>query len=329
MLASPAMAAPDVPPIRIPDEFTVWAASDWHGQLAAVDRLLGAAGLTDGADRWTVPAGTALVVTGDIVDRGPDSLELVRRLASLRAQAGPAGGLVALLEGNHEVQVLGGLGGEPDIFMAFMAFGGGATLLSAGLRPDEWEGRSPGEIAARVDELAPDLVPTLWTFAPYAVWRDVLFVHGGPVPFQGLDRFVRSADRLWIREAFFAASDPFPDADAWATYRDAGIGRVVFGHTPMDRPTLSHGGRALNLDTWRGQQVTLARLEPGRELAEAFFLAEPAAPRAIADAPISAEEIRRLDADLPAIVDAWVPSHAPSRPADRPPEPPPGARPSR
>ena len=76
---------------------------------------------------------------------------------------------------------------------------------------------------------------------------------------------------------------------------------------------LSHAGRALNLDTWRGQQVTLARLEPGRELADALLLAEPAESRSIADAPISREEIRRLDAELPAVVDAWVPAHAPSR----------------
>jgi serine/threonine protein phosphatase 1 len=306
------MAAPDIPPIRIPDDFTVWAASDVHGQLGAVDRLLAAAGLTDGADRWTAPAGTAFVVTGDVVDRGPDTLRLVRRLASLRAQAGQAGGLVAILEGNHEAQVLGGLGGEPEIFRALMVFGGGATLLSAGLRPDEWEGRSSAEIAARVDALAPDLVPTLWTFAPYARWRDVLFVHGGPVPFQDLDRFERSADRLWIRDGFFASTEPFPDAESWATYREAGIGRVVFGHTPVHQPTLSHDGHALNLDTWRGQQVTLARLEPGRELRDAVFLTEPAEPRAIVDAPVSAEEIRRFDADLPARVDAWVAVHRPS-----------------
>jgi serine/threonine protein phosphatase 1 len=326
------MAAPDVPPIRIPAEFTVWAGSDWHGQLAAIDRLLGAAGLTDGAARWTAPAGTALVVTGDIVDRGPDSLGLVRRLASLRAQAGPAGGLVALLEGNHEVQLLGGLGGDPDIFRAWMKFGGEATLPSAGLVPGEWDGRSAGEIAARVDELAPDLVPTLWTFAPYAVWRDVLFVHGGPVPFQELDRFERSAERLWIRGGFFASPDPFPHADAWAPYREAGIRRVVFGHTPVDRPTLSHGGHALNLDTWGAQRVTLARLEPGRALGDAHFLAEPAAPRDIADAPVSAAEIRRLDADLPAMVDAWVPGHAPARsaaPDSSDPDAPRGPTPSR
>src|ERR1035437_5670270 len=87
-----AMAAPDVPPIRIPDGFTAGAASDLHGQLRAVDLLLGAAGLTDGADRWSAPRATALVVTGDVVDRGPDCVGLVRRLASLRVQAERAGG---------------------------------------------------------------------------------------------------------------------------------------------------------------------------------------------------------------------------------------------
>lgn len=311
------MAGPDVAPIRIPDDFTVWAASDVHGQLAAVDRLLAAAGLSDGADRWIAPPATALVITGDVVDRGPDSLGLVRRLASLREQAAPAGGVVAILEGNHEAQVLGGLGGEPEIFRALMVFGGGATLLSVGLRPEEWQGRSSDEIAARVDELAPDLLPTLWTFAPYARWRDVLLVHAGPVPFQGLDRFERSADRLWIRDAFFASPDVFPDAPAWAPYRAAGIRRVVFGHTPVERPTLGHEGRALNLDTWRGQRVTLARLEADRELGESLFLSEPAAPRAIADAPVTADEIRQFDAALPPIVDRWVEAHhrspAPSR----------------
>lgn len=302
------MAAPDVAPIHIPDSFTVFAASDIHGQLRAVDRLLDRAGLSDGADRWVAPAGTALVVTGDVVDRGPDSVGLVRRLASLRAQAAGAGGLIAVLEGNHEAQVLGGLGGEPEIFRAMMVFGGAGTLVSVGLRPDEWEGRSSAEIAARVDQLAPDLVPMLWTFAPYARWRDVLFVHGGPVPFQPLDRFERSADRLWIRRAFFESSESFPDARCWSTFREAGIRRVVFGHTPVEAPTFSHGGHALNLDTWRGQQVTLARLEPGHDLPEATFLAEPAEPRVIADAPVSAEDVLHFDATLPAVVDAWIDS---------------------
>jgi serine/threonine protein phosphatase 1 len=302
------MASPHVQPVTIPDRFTVWAATDLHGQLTAVDELLGEAGLSDGASRWIAPAGTALVVTGDMVDRGPDSVGLVRRLASLRDQAAAAGGLVVLLEGNHEVQVLGGLAGVPELFRALMAFGGPATFASAGLEPDEWIGRDAESIAARFDDLVPDVRPLLWSFAPFARWRDVVLVHGGPVPGQPLDAWGRSAERLWIRDAFFAADDPFPAAPAWSPFRDAGIGRVVFGHTPVDRPTTYHDGRALNLDTWRGQLVSLARLAPDGDLGASTFLARRAEPRSIPDAPITTEDIRRFDAGLPAIVDAWLAS---------------------
>jgi serine/threonine protein phosphatase 1 len=302
------IGAPIIDPVSIPDDFTVWAASDVHGQLGAFDRLLARAGLTDGADGWVADPGSALVITGDMVDRGPNTVGLVRRLASLREQAPAAGGVVALLWGNHEAQVLGGLGAEPSLFRALMTFGGGATLLSAGMRPDEWADLAAEDIAVRVSALTPDLLPTLWTFAPYARWRDVLFVHGGPVPYQPLDVFERSAERLWIRAGFFASPDPFPDAPPWTPYREAGLTRVVFGHTPVERPTTSHDGHAINLDTWRGGQVTLARIVREGDLARSTFLHEPAEPRALPDAPVTAEEIRQFDAGLPAVVDAWVAS---------------------
>ncbi|HEX5828364.1 MAG TPA: metallophosphoesterase [Candidatus Limnocylindrales bacterium] len=300
------MAAVDVPPIRIPDGYGVWALTDLHGQLAAVDRLLGRAGITDGGGHWTAPRGTALVITGDCVDRGPDSVGLVRRLVSLRAQAAASGGLVAILEGNHEAQVLGGLAGEPGIFAALMAFGGGATLASAGMAPGSWSGMGADELRATIDALAPDFLPALWTFAPWARWRDVLFVHAGPVPDQPLEQWTRGADRLWIRGDFFASSERFPDAPCWAPYRDAGLGRVVFGHTQVPAPTLTHEGRALNLDTGKGGVITLAGLPADADLARATFLAEPAEAPAILDAPISGEAVRRFDTGLPAVVDAWL-----------------------
>lgn len=300
------MAAPDVPPIRVPDAFTVWAASDLHGQLGAVDRLLARAGLTDGGGGWIAPPATALVVTGDVVDRGPDSVGLVRRLVSLREQASAAGGLVALLEGNHEMQVLGGLAGQDRLFRALMAFGGGATLASAGMAPGEWTGLAADGIRARFDALAPDVEPALWSFAPYATWRDVLFVHGGPVPGQSLDEFARSAERLWIRSAFVDAVDAFPDGRAWAAYRAAGISRVVHGHTPVERAATTHDGHALNVDTWKGALVSLARIPLDGDLAASTVLTEPAQPRAIEDSPIGADEVRAFDAQLPAIVDAWL-----------------------
>jgi serine/threonine protein phosphatase 1 len=312
------MASPEVRPGSIPDDFTVWAGSDLHGQLGAVEELLRQAGLADEAGNWSALPRTALVVCGDIVDRGPDSVGLVRRLARLREQAGRADGIVVLLEGNHEAQVLGGLDDQPMVWRAFIEFGGGATLASAGLAPSEWgPGASPRDVARRVEALAPDLVPSLWTFAPYARWRDVLFVHGGPVPgVQSLLAFERGAARLWIRDGFFASADPFPDGPSWATYREAGIRRVVFGHTPVTEPTLYQDGRALNVDTWRGGRVTLARLEPGRTLGEAGFLSAPAEPRAVADAPVSRELIGELDRTLPGIIDAWLDARWPSSRSD-------------
>ncbi len=293
-----------IAPVTIPDDFTVFAASDLHGQLAAVDHLLARAGLTDGSGTWTAPAGTALVVTGDLVDRGPDSVGLVRRMATLRGQAPVRGGMVVLLEGNHEIQLLGGLDGVPDIFRAFMTFGGAATLLSAGLTAVDWVGANAHAIAARFDAAAPDVRSTAWSFAPYARWRDVLFVHGGPVPGQDLDAFEGSAQRLWIRQRFFESEEAFPSASAWSVYRRARMERVVFGHTPVAAPTLFHGVRALNLDTWRGQTVSLARLA-GDRLDDAVLFSEPVQPRAVADAPVTPEEVLAIDAALPSVVDDW------------------------
>ena len=273
-----------------------------------MDRLLAAAGLTDGADRWVAPARTALVITGDVVDRGPDTLGLVRRLASLREQASSAGGVVAILEGNHEAQVLGGLGGEPGDLQGIDDLWRRRDPRVRRHRPDEWEGRSAAEIAARVAELAPDLVPTLWTFAPYARWGDVLLVHGGPVPHQEPGRFERSADRLWIRDGFFASPDLFPDAEAWAPYRRAGIRRVVFGHTPVDRPTLSHEGCALNLDTWRSHQVTLARLEPGRSCGR---LPSSRSPPNHGRSPMRPSRRRWSGGSTPSCPRSWTPGSRP------------------
>lgn len=303
------MASRDIRPIEIPDDFVVWAGTDLHGQLRAVDTLLEEAGLTDSTGRWIAPPRTAFVVCGDVIDKGPDSLGLARRLADLRSQAAAAGGIVALLEGNHEVQLLGGLEGEPSIWRAFMSFGGGATLASVGIEldglgPDAWS----ADVARRVAERAPDFVPVLWSFAPYARWRDVLLVHGGPVPYAAsLETFERQAERLWIRERFFSSPHPFPDAPAWAIYRDVGIRRVVFGHTAMAEPTFGHDGRVLNLDTWRGGRVTIARLDHGATLEGVQLLSAPTEPRTgVSGASMSPDEIHAFDAALPAIADAWM-----------------------
>ncbi|KAK9817102.1 hypothetical protein WJX72_009591 [[Myrmecia] bisecta] len=57
-------------------------------------------------DEARTPRQNVLVQTGDIVDRGPNSLELVRYFERLKEQAREAGGQVYTLLGNHEAMNL-------------------------------------------------------------------------------------------------------------------------------------------------------------------------------------------------------------------------------
>ncbi|BGP25899.1 serine/threonine protein phosphatase [Rhodotorula toruloides] len=78
------------------------AMGDIHGDLPAATKILRRAEVIDLKGQWT-GGDTILVQTGDIVDRGPDTIVLYRFLQSLRPQAERAGGAVASLLGNHEM----------------------------------------------------------------------------------------------------------------------------------------------------------------------------------------------------------------------------------
>lgn len=83
------------------------AVGDVHGAYDALVRTLGNAGVLDAAGGWA--AGRAhLVVTGDILDRGPDSRQVMDLLMRLETEAAEAGGRVHVLLGNHEVMNLVG-----------------------------------------------------------------------------------------------------------------------------------------------------------------------------------------------------------------------------
>jgi hypothetical protein len=297
---------PDSAPIAIPDDFAVWAATDIHGQLRATRAVLAEAGIVDAEGRWIAPPRTAFVVCGDVVDRGPASLPLLRWLVALGEQAADRDGQVVLLEGNHEIQALLSIEGDAVVAEAWMLFGAGALLESAGLAAGEFgPGVVPLEAARRLAAVAPDLEGLLRGLAPYATWRDVLFVHGGPTPGTGsLVEFAASVERLWIRDAFFASPEPFPTGPAWRVYADAGIGRVVFGHTSLEAPATFHDGRAINLDTARGGRVTLARIPEAGSLAAARTVSAEAEPRRVGDPPFTIDDVREWDGRLPPHIDA-------------------------
>lgn len=100
-LREPATAAPAASkPIH-----RIVAVGDLHGDFAAWRAIAQDAGLVDAKGRWA-GGKTVLVQTGDIVDRGPQSLAIVQDLIRLQGEAKRAGGKVIVLVGNHEAMNL-------------------------------------------------------------------------------------------------------------------------------------------------------------------------------------------------------------------------------
>jgi Calcineurin-like phosphoesterase len=82
---------------------STYVVSDVHGHLADLRDRLQQAGLVDAGDRWT-GGDTVLWVLGDLVDRGPDGIGVIRFVRSLQEQAPDQ---VRVLMGNHEALMLG------------------------------------------------------------------------------------------------------------------------------------------------------------------------------------------------------------------------------
>lgn len=82
------------------------ALGDLHGSLDAFRTILTRAGLVEG-DSWR--GGRSIFVQlGDVIDRGPASLETYQFLADLQVRARKGRGMVVRLLGNHEVSLLEG-----------------------------------------------------------------------------------------------------------------------------------------------------------------------------------------------------------------------------
>jgi hypothetical protein len=82
---------------------STFVVSDIHGHLADLRAVLRDARLVDEDDRWA--GGDAqLWILGDLVDRGPDGIGVIRLVRSLQEQAPEQ---VHVLMGNHEALMLG------------------------------------------------------------------------------------------------------------------------------------------------------------------------------------------------------------------------------
>lgn len=114
----------------------LFAVGDVHGDVERLAKLLAAVHLADGAT-WT-GGRSVLVITGDMVDKGAQSVAVLRLLSALRTSAPKAGGEVLVLAGNHEAEFLA----DPE--------GKKSAEFSADLRE---AGVDPAQVAACHGEL--------------------------------------------------------------------------------------------------------------------------------------------------------------------------------
>ena len=82
----------------------LFAIADIHGDLEKAHTALRLCGLVNGEHAWS-GANATLVQMGDLVDRGQDSLKVLRLFWRLKEAALLAGGRVVTLLGNHEVRL--------------------------------------------------------------------------------------------------------------------------------------------------------------------------------------------------------------------------------
>lgn len=96
----------------------LWAISDVHGESEKLIRILSKTGLVESGCStfkcdWTTPKkgarGQLLIVAGDNINKGPDSVGVVRLLMELQKQAKDKRGKVVLLLGNHEAELMANL----------------------------------------------------------------------------------------------------------------------------------------------------------------------------------------------------------------------------
>lgn len=78
---------------------------DIHGELEGFREILRNAGLIDSKDNWS-GGDCILIQTGDVIDRGPYSLEAIDLLKKIQKEAPDAKGEVIRLCGNHELMLL-------------------------------------------------------------------------------------------------------------------------------------------------------------------------------------------------------------------------------
>lgn len=179
----------------VPPGLRVYAVGDIHGRYDLFQQMLDA--IEADVDSHP-PDDVRLVLLGDLVDRGPQSAEVVQAARQLCESSDS----VRVLMGNHEEVFLRVLDGDADSVRFFLKIGGGPTLMSYGITDREMLTLKSRDLVDLVIERVPradaDFLRGLENVVRYG---DVVFVHAGVRPGVPIDE-QKLADLRWIRGDF-------------------------------------------------------------------------------------------------------------------------------
>ena len=179
------------------------AVGDLHGDFQAWTDIARAAGLMDANGHWS-GGKTTLVQLGDILDRQPDSLKIVRSLQQLQTEAPQAGGQVIVVLGNHEAMNLLG----------------------------DFRYTTPGELAAFADERSPARREQVYIANRQKIEAAAHAVNPAAQPSEIRDAWMAAHPLGWVEHKL--AWSPSGELGRWATRNPAVV--------KIDRTLFAHGG---------------------------------------------------------------------------------------
>jgi serine/threonine protein phosphatase 1 len=234
----------EAPAPAISEETLVYAIGDVHGCSDLLDRLIQAidhdATNEGGADPM-------LVFMGDVIDRGPNSAQVLDKMILLRASRPNT----RFLMGNHEQVFLSALDGDDDAFRAFCRIGGRETILSYGLDPSDYTRMGYDELRYAMLAIVPDRHRSfIATFEDLIVVGDYAFVHAGIHPDRSIEQ-QRIRDLRWIRSPFL-------------NYRGELEKVVVHGHTITDEVDWRSHRIGIDTGAYRSGRLTALALRGKR-----------------------------------------------------------------
>ena len=178
-----------------PDRQRAYAIGDIHGRLDLLDELLDRIEVDD---RSRAPANVTIIFLGDLIDRGPQSAQVVERLRRYR----PSFAKTLFLMGNHEEVLLRIVGGETGIVADWLRFGGAECVRSYGIDPADLQYRNPSEVPRILRQAIPkEHLKFVSGFVDTASLGNYLFVHAGIRPGVPLSHQLPQ-DLRWIRLPF-------------------------------------------------------------------------------------------------------------------------------